>query len=460
MNLLPLIMNPIHLKNSFNYLIIIILAILLNSCSSSDEIQIQDEEETIEEVLETPQEEEEEENEGFTPIGQVELLNPDKVDDNYILVNDAGANRVYIINKEAKLLYEWTLTNNIGNDVILLPDGNLLASLEADVPKIQIGGKGGKIQMIQPDSSVEWEFIYSSIDGETHHDIELLPNGNIIAMVWNSMSVTEAADIGYMKDEGIFIESIIEINPTTNEIVWEWKSLNHLIQDFDEDKPNYGIISENPHLIDLNYIPKNNVAIEVKGDIMHANAIAYDEVNDVIFLSVNFYSEVWAIDHSTTTEEAASHSGGNYGKGGDLIYRFGNPETYMNPEGERLFHNNHFPNLLKGEDQGKLLIFSNGNDIKQSTVYELELPSTYTLQSNFDNEPQVTWSFTDPNLYSGKVSGAVPLENGNILITEGDFGFWEVTREKEVVWKLNYEGFFWRGYHYLKDAPEIKLLGL
>lgn len=449
-------MNIIGYKKILFGLSLLAIAILLDSCSASDDT-ITEPEEILEETQPKPEEEEEE---NFTPIGQVELLIPEKVDDNYILVNDAGANRVYLMNKEAKLLYEWTLTNNIGNDVILLPNGNLLASLEADDPKIQIGGKGGKIQLIQPDGSVDWEFIYSAEEGETHHDIELLPNGNIIALVWNSMLVKEADEIGYMKEEGIFVESIIEVNPQTNEIVWEWKSLDHLVQDQDLSKPNYGVISENPNLIDLNYLPRNNIDPEVKGDIMHANAIAYDEANDVIFVSINFYSEVWAIDHSTTTTEAATHSGGNYGKGGDLIYRFGNPETYMNTQGTRLFHNNHFPNLLKGENQGKLFIFSNGNDVQQSTVYELKLPQVYALQPNFNNEPEVLWSFTDAELYSGKVSGAVPLENGNILITEGDFGFWEVTREKEVVWKLSTEGFFWRGYNYLKDAPEIKLLGL
>jgi len=98
--------------------------------------------------------------------------------------------------------------------------------------------------------------------------------------------------------------------------------------------------------------------------------------------------------------------------------------------------------------------------VEQSTVYELELPSTYNLKPNTNNEPLITWSFTNTELYSGKVSGAVLLENGNILITEGDFGFWEVTREKEVVWKMSSQGFFWRGYNYSKDAPEIKLLGL
>jgi hypothetical protein len=451
-------MNTIYFKRSLNSVAIFGLLLFLYSCSTADDDMPTEPEETIEEILDTPEVEEEEES--FTPVGQVELLNQEKVDDNYILVNDAKANRVYLMSKEAELLYEWTLTNNIGNDVVLLPNGNLLASLEADNPQIQLGGKGGRIQLVQPNGSVDWDFVYSSIEGETHHDIELLPNGNIIAMVWEALPANESDRLGYINDEGIFIESIIEVNPKTNEIVWEWKSIDHLVQDHDTSKDNYGIVSENPNLIDINYKEQGETLPAVKGDIMHANAIAYDEVNDVILLSVNFYSEVWAIDHSTTTEEAADSNGGNYGKGGDLIYRFGNPETYQNPEGVRLFHNNHFPNLLKGEDQGKLLIFSNGNDIGQSTVYELELPSIYSLASNVNNEPRITWSFTDPDLYSGKVSGAVPLENGNILITEGDFGFWEVTREKEVVWKFNAEGFFWRGYSYSKNAPEIKLLGL
>ena len=70
------------------------------------------------------------------------------------------------------------------------------------------------------------------------------------------------------------------------------------------------------------------------------------------------------------------------------------------------------------------------------------------------------WSFTDPNLYSGKVSGVELLPNGNRLITEGDFGFWEVTEQGEVVWRYSTSGFFWRGYHYDIDSEAITNLGL
>ncbi len=441
-------------------ILIAVFIIFFQSCSEDDNIIKEIETETI-----TPEEnenEEPEENENeepdFTPIGTVEVFNAEKVDDNYILVNDASANRVYLMDKEARLLHEWSLTNNIGNDVILLPTGQLLASLESDDPKILLGGKGGRIQLVNSDETLDWDFIFSSLEGETHHDVELLPNGNIIAIVWERLAAETAVQAGFQIEEDIFPESIIEIDPNTSEIVWEWRSMDHLIQDHDATKSNFGDVSLHPELIDINYTLNAEATADAKGDIMHANAIAYDETNDVILLSVNHFSEVWAIDHSTTTSEASDSIGGNYGKGGDLIYRFGNPEAYRNTEGNRLFHNNHFPNLLSGEDAGKLLIFSNGNDVMQSTVFELQLPSTYELNSNTNNEPRVTWSFTNPDLYSGKVSGAVPLPNGNILITEGDFGFWEVTRDKEIVWKCQSAGFFWRGYHYSKSAPEILAL--
>ncbi|MDX1331474.1 MAG: aryl-sulfate sulfotransferase, partial [Robiginitalea sp.] len=314
-----------------------LLGVGLSSCSS-DDVEVAVEGDDQENPVDSDQD-----GQDFVPVGSVEFLNPNLVDDHYILVNDAGANRVYIMDKEARLLHEWELTNNIGNDVFLLPNAQLLASLESDDPKIAYGGKGGRLQFVEQDGTVAWDFIYSTEEAETHHDAELLPNGNVIALVWEKRTEAEAAEMGFMMDSRVYPEAVIEVNPQTNEIVWEWHAWDHLIQDQDADKANFGVVSEHPELIDINYIPKNGTWPQAQGDLMHANAIAYDEVNDVIFISVNFYSEVWVIDHSTTREEAAGHSGGNYGKGGDLVYRFGNPEAYENPQGTRLFHNQHFP---------------------------------------------------------------------------------------------------------------------
>ncbi|MGO4918288.1 arylsulfotransferase family protein [Maribacter spongiicola] len=433
-----------------------LLCTVVSSCSNdNNSIEISEEE------IENPETTEEENEE--TPIDSVQTLtgelgtvtfyNQALIEDHYVLVNDAAANSVYLMDKNADLIYNWPLGDRkIGNDVILLNDGTLLASLESDNLEFAFGGQGGIIQIINKNGEAIWNFDYSNTEHRSHHDVELLPNGNILAIAWEKMSAEEAIENGYQLDNAIYPESIIEINPTTEDIVWEWHSKDHLIQNFDDTKLNFGSVEENPQLIDLNYVEAAN------GNIMHANGISYDDANDLIYLSVNYYSEVWVIDHSTNTNEATSHSGGNFGRGGDLVYRFGNPTTQYDNITKRLFVNNHYPNLF---EPGKILVYTNGGDLEQSTVYELQLPADLS-QNTIPalTQPEVLWSFTDPELYAPKVSGAVRLPNGNTLITEGDFGIWEVTRQGEIVWRFSAQGFFWRAYHYAKDDPAILALDL
>ena len=434
-----------------------ILIFILSSCSSDNTKIHEITEEEIE--TETPVGEEEIEEistDSLTTIGElgtVTFFNEELIEDDYILVNDAASNRVYLMDKNADLVYEWPLGERIiGNDVILLNDGTLLASLESDNPDFQFGGQGGIIQLIDKNGQALWNFDYSNTEYRSHHDVELLPNGNILAIAWEKMDKDQAIANGSKLGTDIFPESIIEINPLTSAMVWEWHAKDHLIQDFDSSKLNFGSIEENPQLINLNYVDA------VGGNIMHANGIGYDDLNDLIYLSINYYSEVWVIDHSTNTDDAASHSGGKFGKGGDLLYRFGNPSTQNDETTERLFINNHYPNLF---EPGKILIYTNGGDLEQSTVYELKLPTELTQKTIPEStQPEILWSFTDPELYAPKVSGAVRLPNGNTLITEGDFGLWEVTQQGEVVWKFSAPGFFWRAYHYAKDDPAILALGL
>ena len=60
-----------------------------------------------------------------------------------------------------------------------------------------------------------------------------------------------------MKDSHLQPDCLVEIKPTgkkTGEVVWEWRSWDHLIQDRDKTKPNYGNVSEHPELFDVNYI--------------------------------------------------------------------------------------------------------------------------------------------------------------------------------------------------------------
>ena len=167
-------------------------------------------------------------------------------------------------------------------------------------------------------------------------------------------------------------------------------------------------------------------------------------------MSVHAFSEFWIIDHSTTTAEAASHKGGRSGKGGDLLYRWGNPRAYRNGSKmeQRLFnqHNAHWiPHGLPGE--GHMLVFNNGSGRPggdSSSVDEIVLPvdsqGQYARNKRGPYGPaQAVWSYSAPkksDFYSFFISGSQRLPNGNTLICSGANGtVFEVTPDKAVVWK-------------------------
>lgn len=379
----------------------------------------------------------------------------------YVLLNDPGNGRVYLMDKDTgEPAFEWELPYALGNDAKLEEDGSLIASMRSVDPFFTFGGYGGELGRISPEGSLDWSFALMDETLIGHHDIAIMPNGNLLTLVWNRSSAEEAATLGYAgAQEVLYTESVVEIDPDSNTVVWLWDSRDHLVQDSDPELGNYGNVGSSPNKIDVNYRDEAVSINPDNGDIMHANAVVYDAESDLIYISVNYFSEVWVIDHSADVEEVKTGAGGNYGLGGDLVYRFGNPQAYRNEQGERLFFNNHSPNFV--EDTGHMLVFVNGNNTEgPSVVYELNLPDVFELEAGADNEPEVVWDYSHPEMYSAKVSGAQRLPNGNTLITIGTLGCWEVTPDKEVVWQFQAEGFFWRGYHIDKDAPEVNALGI
>lgn len=323
----------------------------------------------------------------------------------------------------------------------MLPNGEFLGIFKPEGRKgFNFGGSGGILRRVTADQQTLWEYTIASETELAHHDLERLPSGNILTMVWEEIPIEQAQELGAQSQGPIYTEKLIEIDPNTNQIVWQWRSADHLIQDVDEHASTFGSIRENPRKININY---NSDLDNV--DWMHANGIAYDHTRDLIFMTVNFYDEVWVIDHSTTTEQALGEKGGNYGVGGDLVYRFGNPATYGS-EAPPIFDRVHHPNF-SNDSNTQMLFYSNGIDLGQSVVFELQLPAILGLDGQNENLPTEVWRFTDPQLFHRIVSGAVKLPNGNVLISEGDFGFWEVTPVGQVVWKMQgYQSGFWRAY--------------
>lgn len=372
----------------------------------------------------------------------------------YFLVEATQGGGVFLIDENGNEVFNWNLDEFIGNDADLLDDGSLVTTLRSDASDITFGGYGGTFRKINADQTTAWETSYSSSEYNAHHDVEITPDGNIIFLVWEKVEALDAEVLGFEGGFDIYPEAIIEMNPLTEEVVWEWHMTDHLVQDHDDTKSNYGVVADNPNKININYNSS-----QTDGDITHANGLTYDEENDLLYMTVNFYSEVWVIDHSTTTAEAATGSGGNFGHGGDLIYRWGNPETYDNTAGETVLNRVHYPNLL---DSGNVLVYANQVDQGQSEAIEFELPTSLELIPGADNEPEIVWGFTHADLYSNIVSSAVRMDNGNTLITEGTEGtLWEVTSTGEVVSQQEVsDTSVWRTYVFYSDDSAIEALGI
>ncbi len=374
----------------------------------------------------------------FEPIPElsenVVLYTPKKMDENHVFMIENGGRAAYIVDKTGAKIKQWSFNLNLGNDLELLPDGGVMGLFKPEtLPPFNFGGYGGVLRRYDSNYNLTWEYALHDENELLHHDFSILPNGNVMVLVWERIAAAEAVANGVERTSDLFTEKIIEIDPTNNTIVWQWRSWEHGVQDVNPDALNYGELHENFNRINLNYDQRAN------GDIMHANALAYDAERDLIYMSVNFYSEVWVIDHSISTQQARTSAG-------DLKYRFGNPTAY-NGTGTRLFYNNHHPNFINPAygAVGDMMIYNNGTPQEKSVVYELDLPDTF-VENGTLVPPTVVWSFEDPELYFNLISGAVRLPNGNTLICEGDWGYWEVTPAKEVVWQYKGRSWFWRGY--------------
>lgn len=390
--------------------------------------------------------------------------NAAKTYEGYNLFYPHSQANVFLFDNCGRVVHTWPDSlYKPGNSAYLREDGTLMrtgSQSRGINPVFQAGGAGELVQIKDWNNQVLWQYVYSDSTHRMHHDIEPLPNGNVLLIAWEYRSATEAfaagRDTAMLLNNQLWPEQVIEIQPIgadSGEIVWAWYAWDHLIQDFDSNQDNFGNPAVHPERIDINYDLTNGFQ-----DWLHFNAIDYNETLDQILISVPRFDEVWVIDHSTTTEEAASHDGGTYGMGGDLIYRWGNPITYGagSLADQQLYfqHNAHWiaPQAVAGDpDFGKIMLFNNRNPGPFSSVDIIQTPVTsdgsYSLTNGNYLPASALWKFGDStanHYYSGGLSGVQRLPNGNTLICSGREGImFEITPQEETVWK--YVNPLWNG---------------
>jgi len=376
--------------------------------------------------------------------------------DGYTLFAPYMGYKTLLIDMDGTVAHTWTHKNRSSFAPLLMENGHLLRTGAVSNPAFGGGGVSGLVSELDWDSNVIWSYKLSTATQVMHHDIRLLPNGNVLVIVWHVYTTEECIAMGRdpatVFSSGLWIDEFLELEPIGSEganIVWQWRTIDHLVQDVNPELPNYGDPLAHPELVDINYDDA-----DMATDWMHTNGIYYNAELDQMIVSVHEFSEFWVIDHSTTLEESAGHTGGRYGKGGDLLYRWGNPEAYRagTTTDRQLFlqHDAHW--IEDGlEGAGNILVYNNQAGIPTgetySTVVEITPPvnpdGSYYLDGAAYGPATPTWTYkADPadTFYSPNISSAQRLPGGNTLICCGSSGwFFEVTPAGEKVWEYYYD---------------------
>ena len=368
----------------------------------------------------------------------------------YTLFTPSSDTHAYLVDNAGELVNRWTSAYLPGFTAYLLPDGRLLRAAQFGTA-FPAGGAGGRVELLDWDSTLVWGYNYSTTQHRQHHDTIMLPNGNALMIAWELKTKADAVAAGrkpaLISQNALWPDTLIEMQPvgqTNGIIVWSWHVWDHLIQDFDATKTNYGVVGNHPELIDVNF------ALDGSADWLHVNALDYNAELDEILISVHNLSEVWIIDHSTTTAEVAGHTGGSRGRGGDILYRWGNPRAYRagTTADQKLFEQ-HNPNWIRDglPGAGHILIFNNGvgrpggnYSSVEEIIPPLETNGTYNLTSGGAYGPAAaarTYTASPPSsFYAQNVSSAQRLPNGNTLTENGPQGsFFEINAAGQTVWR-------------------------
>jgi Arylsulfotransferase (ASST). len=191
-----------------------------------------------------------------------------------------------------RVVKTWDAGSTPSSIAYLLENGNLIrAGLATNPPFGTTAGGGGKMQEFNWNGDLVWDFTFGTATATQHHDFTRLPNGNVLMVVKEKKTSAEAIAAGRIPStvQGTEVQpdSVIEIKPmgkTGGEVVWEWHLWDHLIQDADKDKANFGDVGAHPERVDINY---NVVAGQrANADWTHFNAVSYNAELDQVLVSL------------------------------------------------------------------------------------------------------------------------------------------------------------------------------
>ncbi|MBK9284481.1 MAG: aryl-sulfate sulfotransferase [Sphingobacteriaceae bacterium] len=351
-----------------------------------------------------------------------------------------SSNLVRLIDTSGVIVKTWVTNQPTRYSQYLEPGGVLVRTCGTayTIPGAH-GGMFSHVQKWDYAGNLIWNWQYSTSTYCVHHDIAIMPNGNVLVMVAEVKTPMQfAAAGGTLTGPAYFYnEKVMEVQPTgltTGNIVWQWDMWDHLVQNVNPLGANYQpSIVDHPELLNINF--------NVQYDLMHMNGIDYNPVLDQIALSSRYKDEIYIIDHSTSTAEAATHSGGNSGKGGDFLYRWGNPAAYqaVGPKILDAPHDSHW--VPEGSVDAGYFVGLNISGVTTPSARTC-VDKVLTPRTNYNYTISPGAAFTPSNAskrYMSPVqiagySNSQQLKNGNQMMCFTTGNIWEVDTAGTIIW--------------------------
>ncbi|MFM7216867.1 MAG: aryl-sulfate sulfotransferase, partial [Bacteroidota bacterium] len=358
----------------------------------------------------------------------------------FTLYSTQNSTTAYLVDTNGTTHHSWTgMSAGTGYSSYLMPGGTLVRSIRVSGTQLSGGGMTGGVQKVAWDGTLLWNFVYSSATYCLHHDICPLPNGNVLMISYDVKTAMDATNAGSSTAHTMWSEKIMEVQPTglnTGTVVWEWKLWDHLTQSVNAARANYNASTLNhPELLDINYSSTST-------DWVHMNGIDYNPDLDQIVIGSHNLNQVFVIDHSTTTAEAASHSGGNSGKGGDFLYRWGNPASY-GATGTRIFNVVHDAHFIPSDcpNAGYIVGYNNNGISATASCVDMAAPPydgyNYLLNPGSAYAPSTYTKRINCNGHNSNMGNSQQLPNGNSLICIAQGGIIkEVDSVGNLLWSI------------------------
>jgi hypothetical protein len=381
--------------------------------------------------------------------------------DGYALYNLSNQTTARLVSATGTFAKTWNCPTPYSYAMALKPDGNIVRTAVNTSNQINSAAVSGKVQELNPQGQVVWEFVYSTADHVTHHDMCLMPNGNVLLLAYVRRTTAQLQAMGYTGNSAKYPGRIIEIQPTGNtaQIVWQWEMEDRFIQYVDANKPNYLPIAQHPERMNI------NVAVSTGGvpgggiDWFHENGIDYNPELDQIAFCARYLNEIFIIDHSTTTAEAAGHTGGNGGRGGDFLFRWGKPANYGVAGPQRIPAAVHDVRWVKpGRPYAGWLQFVNNSGGGNNTT-TIDAINPERDGYNYPWTPGTVWG---PDTYqwrhtclafAGGQSASDRMPNGNVFVALSGAYMYEVDSLNNLVWQFNAGP--QKAFRYTCDDPGI-----